>query len=372
MRTAALMHYLSSKYRLDAIFFRQQGDADPRDSLPPGLVRRTLLADLPEHSRSPVRRLTRNVRRAAQGVPPLVDRFSGHSHAVAEFCKGQRYEVAVIEHFWCADYHWTLGEFADATVLDLHNVESQLARRTAEVSPWPLSLLHQRFGSLYETLEREYLPCFDHVLVPSQADRNLVMSIQPKTDAAVYPNTLADRPIPAVKPRQQVVFAANFEYHPNRDAANWLLARIWPQLAARHPGLELVMLGRNPHTIERHASKLPRVRITGPVEDAAPELSASLVSLVPLRSGSGTRLKIIESWAAGVPVVSTSLGAEGLPAIDGGNILLADTAGAFAERTTGLIASVQLRETLRTGGRMSFETEFTWESGWRKLELAGI
>ena len=101
------------------------------------------------------------------------------------------------------------------------------------------------------------------------------------------------------------------------------------------------------------------------------KLSILLVALivVPLLAGSGTRFKIIEAWAAGRAVVSTSIGAEGLPARDGENIRLADDARNFADAVSRLLASPDLRRQLGQAGRALFEAEFTWESTWKRLDL---
>ena len=99
------------------------------------------------------------------------------------------------------------------------------------------------------------------------------------------------------------------------------------------------------------------------------ELARSRVAVVPLLSGSGTRLKILEAWAAGLPVVSTTIGAEGLPVTDGQNLLLADGAGAFAEAVTRLLACSEQRYAIGHAGRLLLDKEFTWETAWRKLDF---
>jgi len=109
--------------------------------------------------------------------------------------------------------------------------------------------------------------------------------------------------------------------------------------------------------------------VVGPVQNAVCELAQSRVAVVPLLSGSGTRLKILEAWAAGVPVVSTTLGAEGLPVLDGENVLVADSAESFAGAVTRLLACTDLRHRIGDAGRLLQEKEFTWETAWKKLDL---
>jgi glycosyltransferase involved in cell wall biosynthesis len=113
----------------------------------------------------------------------------------------------------------------------------------------------------------------------------------------------------------------------------------------------------------------PGIDVVGPVADAVAEIARSRIAIVPLRTGSGTRLKILEAWAAGVPVVSTTIGAEGLPARHGQHILLADSPADFAESVTRLLTCPELCRGLGKAGRLLLEKEFTWESAWKSLDF---
>jgi glycosyltransferase involved in cell wall biosynthesis len=105
------------------------------------------------------------------------------------------------------------------------------------------------------------------------------------------------------------------------------------------------------------------------VDDAIRELARAKVAVVPVLAGSGTRLKILEAWAAGLPVVSTTLGAEGLGARDGESLLLADGGPAFAEAVSRLLACTDLRQRVGAAGRLLLEKDFTWETAWEKLDF---
>jgi len=127
-------------------------------------------------------------------------------------------------------------------------------------------------------------------------------------------------------------------------------------------------VGRNPEAVRRDVRGEPRIAWTGPVDDAIPHLSAAKVAVVPLLSGSGTRLKIIEAWAASTAVVSTSVGAEGLPARHGDNILLADSPESFAAAVTLLLESPKQRQRIGRAGLEQYEREFTWNAAWSALD----
>jgi len=128
-------------------------------------------------------------------------------------------------------------------------------------------------------------------------------------------------------------------------------------------------VGKNPEAVAEFTAGDPRIEVVGPVDDAVAELARCRVAVVPLLSGSGTRLKILEAWAAGLPVVSTTIGAEGLGARDGEHLLIADDAASFARATARLLACSPLRTELAAAGRSLLQKEFTWETVWAKLDF---
>jgi glycosyltransferase involved in cell wall biosynthesis len=369
MRTAAMAHYLSRKYGLDAVLFREAGEPDPRQWLPNKLVCESHLIDLPVHRRQPVARAMRNVVRALRGCPPLTDRFRGFAGQMEPLLRNRTWRLAVIEHSWCAGYGRLLEVHAERVVLNLHNIDSVYHTRCAGTSNWPASSLHQRFSETARRLEQRLFPAFDRVLACSESDRQRARQIAPTARVEVWPNTIPANPPSAVERKCRIVFSANFEYDPNRAAVRWFAASVWPLLLARFPQLEWVLLGRNPESVQRVVTRVPRVRWTGPVEHALPELAASQVAVVPLLSGSGTRIKILEAWAAGTPVVSTSVGAEGLPREA---VRIADTPEEFAAAVGALLESPTAREDLARIGVETFNTTFTWEAGWKVLEQLGL
>jgi glycosyltransferase involved in cell wall biosynthesis len=133
-----------------------------------------------------------------------------------------------------------------------------------------------------------------------------------------------------------------------------------------------VLIGKNPRGVPSFVRTDPQITLTGEIEDAVAELAASQVAVVPLLAGSGTRVKILEAWAAGTPVVATSLGAEGLPGRDGEHLLIRDRPDDFAGAVSALLESPGLREAIAERARALFESELTWESGWKLLERLGI
>jgi glycosyltransferase involved in cell wall biosynthesis len=159
------------------------------------------------------------------------------------------------------------------------------------------------------------------------------------------------------------------EYHPNLSAVRFFRTEVWPQLREQWPSLIWRLVGKNPAAVSRFTSGDRRIEVTGQVEDAVCELARVRVAVVPLLAGSGTRFKILEAWSAGLPVVSTTIGAEGLPVRDGENLLIADGGPAFAAAVSHVLEDTNLRRQLGQAGRLLLEREFTWDAVWKKLNL---
>ena len=369
LRAASLVEYLGLHYDVDVIVFRQPGAPDPAGQFPSRLVRRVTVLDLPPNGRSFAARALRNAGRVARRIPPLVDRFAGFSVQIARALNGARYDLGVIDHSWCAPYLEQLAPVCARTVLDLVDVESVLHGRCAAVEGLATAAAHRVFQRASRELERLWLPRFSLVLATSQADVELARAIAPNASFAVYPNALPPTPLPAAGDEEAIVFSGNMEYHPNVTAVRFFRLEIWPRLREQWPNLVWRLVGKNAAAVRRFTTGDPRIEVTGPVVDAVCELARSRVAVVPLLTGSGTRLKMLEAWAAGLPVVSTTIGAEGLPVRDGENALLADGAEAFADAVTRLLTCTELRRQIGSAGRLLLEKEFTWETAWKKLDF---
>ena len=131
-------------------------------------------------------------------------------------------------------------------------------------------------------------------------------------------------------------------------------------------------MGRNPQAVASWTAGDERIRVVGQVDDAVAEIARAKACVVPLLSGSGTRFKILEAWAAARAVVSTSTGAEGLGAGDGVHLLIADEPAAFGSAIERVLKDAGLRQRLGEAGRALYREQFTWPAAWRRLEESGI
>ena len=337
MRSASLLEYLRTKYDVQVATFT-----------------------LPPHSKHLAARAWRNGLRVLRGVPPLIDRFAGFEGQLA---LNGRYEVAVIEHFWCAPYADAIRPHCDFLVLDLHNIESELAATHARASSGVESMAHRRFADAYRKLEREWIPEFDLVLTASKEDRGRITH----PNIAVYPNALPVTEVPQVAEENCIVFSGNLEYHPNIEAVRWFESDIWPLLREKNRDLTWNLVGRNSEAIRVLVQGDTRVRVTGSVDDAVAAIAAARVVVVPLLSGSGTRFKILEAWAAERAVVSTSIGAEGLGARDGEQLLVADDASRFASAVQEVLDDRARAKRIGAAGRALYLDRYTWPAAWKKL-----
>jgi polysaccharide biosynthesis protein PslH len=414
-RTASLLHYFARFAEVDLILISQSGVPA---LLPPGLVRSQQVIPLARHSVGTFARYVRNARRAALGVPPLIDRLSGLEGRIEAAVGDRHYDLCVIEHFWCAPYVDVLSRRSTRILLDLHNVESVLHARcgtfsgNAEKTPAEESsgqaktgvgrpdrekesggglgdfarhgvvksvgerLIragHRRFARVSRKLEARFLPLYSSILATSEADAQIIREIAPQAKVFVYPNALPLAPVPDIHEAPVLVFSANFEYDPNIDAVAFLIGEIWPRIRQLQPQLRLRLVGRGDafirHLLPPGAPTETGIEMTGPIEDARSEIARATLVVAPLRAGSGTRIKILEAWAAQRCVVATPLAAEGLDARDGFNIALETSPEGFAGRVAALATDATMRQRIAGNGRRTFENVYCWDVVWRNLDF---
>lgn len=368
LRSASLLEYLSRHFSVHAIVFHQPGDPDPAGAMPLGKVDRLDVIELPGHSKDPLARMARNSVRMIRNRPPLFDRFSGFGVELARFLAGNQYDAAFVEHFWCAPYVEQLRAHSKLVLLDLHNIESAWHRSLAYCETGARALALRRFAEASLDLERRWLPEFDRLLVTSDADAKMVAAIAPQSKVTIYPNALPEIALPAKQEREEIVFSGNLEYMPNIAAIRYFHDRIWESVRSRRPGLKWKIVGKHPEAIRDIVREDPGIEVTGFVLDAVQALAAAQVAVVPVQAGSGTRIKILEAWAAQTAVVATTLGAAGLECRNGIHLLIADESSRFADAVLELLDSSHLRRQIGWAGRALYEDRYTWPAAWQRLE----
>ena len=249
-----------------------------------------------------------------------------------------------------------------------HNVEAEIWRRHSETRTGLARRLYRRQHLRMLRYERRALEQFDGVLVVSDADR--------KTFARLYPGAIRPdmhivstgvdteffSPAPAESSGRGLVFTGSMDWLPNEDAVSYFCREILPRIRTDEPEATFTVVGRAPTPAVRRLAAEHRITVTGRVDDVRPYVSDAAVYVVPLRIGGGTRLKIFEAMAMGKAVVSTTVGAEGLPVENGEHLLLADEPHVFARSVVRLLRDRRSAPRARSGGA---------DAGRRSLRLVG-
>jgi glycosyltransferase involved in cell wall biosynthesis len=253
-------------------------------------------------------------------------------------------------------------------VLFQHNVETMIWQRQVEnethpLRRWYLNTQSQRLAAF----ERQICQSVKHVIAVSEADAGYfrkefaapsVSWIPTGVDLEYFTPPSARPEAPAA----DLIFVGSMDWSPNIDGLLYFQAEVLPLIRRQRPGCTLQIVGRRPERqILAMAEKDPLIRVTGTVPDVRPYLWNSKISIVPLRIGGGTRLKIYESMAARVPVVSTTIGAEGLECQSGENIFLADDPATFARHILALLETPAQRQQISSTAWKLVRDHFGWE-----------
>jgi len=255
------------------------------------------------------------------------------------------------------------------TALDLYSVT--LRRQLSVATDWRSRWYLRRELSRFARYEAWVAGQVDNVLVMSEVDAMLLRHLNPASRVVVVPNGVDTQVLRFEHPARMgrhVLFVGSPAHAPNLDAVNWLLTEIWPQLRRRCPETTLTLVNMNLSAVHLLADGQPGVDVTGQVPDVVPYYRRADLCLVPLRAGSGTRLKILEAMALGVPVLSTTIGAEGLNVESGCHIALADTTSAFVDEATALLRDAARRHALAVAARAFVEKAYDWDYIADKLE----
>jgi glycosyltransferase involved in cell wall biosynthesis len=281
--------------------------------------------------------------------------------ARAEFA---RIEARVSPDWLAADSSYALPVLSrPADLLLLHNLEYALMGRGGSgrrgVSERLTRMMEARGLRRWE--QRAVASARLTVTV-SEHDRRLASALAPQADVVAVPNSvdlerlpLQDLADPAAPPR--LLFVGSMDYPPNLEAATELIEWHAPALRRAYPALTVRLVGKDPFGVAGRFRGVPGVEVVGPVDDLVPHYRDTHAVYMPIRSGGGTRLKILEAWALGVPVLSTAVGAEGLPAEPGRHLLSFETPTAGVAALRDLLAGAG--GVLRAAGRQLVEQGFS-------------
>jgi hypothetical protein len=299
----------------------------------------------------------------------------GLRRAVWRVLGSRRFDIAVVEFPFLANQrldHAPDGAPPPLRVLDEHNIEFDLARQQATDEHGVLRHLHN--AANWPKLRREEVHAFrtfDGVTFCSEADERRARPSSPRSARRWCPTPWTSRSsalLRTFRPRRpDADVLRGHQLLPQHGRSALPPEEIWPLVERTHPRARLKIVGQHP-TAEILSCQGPRVEVTGRVDDVRPHLSSAAVTVVPLRIGGGTRFKILEAMAMARPVVSTSVGAEGIDARPGQDLLLADDPTSFAHAVGRVLDDPGLASTLGQQGRALVEARYSWDAAAQRLE----
>ena len=292
-----------------------------------------------------------------------------------ELFRETRFDVIQVEFYYMAQYIMKLRRLIpeSAVILDTHNVEYFMYGEYFKQVKNPVLKFFMFFELLrikrYESFVFKY---FDRCLAISKGDIGRIKSLAPGANV-VLQLTGIDTDICAsynTRPKDNtIIFYGTMSFFANYDGIKFFYNKVFPVIKKSIPAVKLIIAGGSPPADIRALKKDPSVTVTGYVEDIRLLIAASSVVVVPLRVGGGVRLKIMEAWAMGKAVVSTSVGADGLDFSDGDDIFIADDPEAFAKKAVKLIKNEDLRQRIGKKARYKAQTQCAWEKNISSIEI---
>jgi glycosyltransferase involved in cell wall biosynthesis len=314
------------------------------------------------------------------GEPLLITRdrvpaMYEHARALAAEC---RFDAIHADQLWMAPYAlaaraavaWPGGR--PRLILDQHNAVYLVPRRMAAATRNPLARLgYRRESARMEDYETRACLAFDRVVTVTRQDQDYLLQLyrngRRPCFASVIPICLDPDAIPLLRrpvDPAEILFVGGMHWPPNADGVEWFARLVLPRVRAQVPAASFTAVGKQPPRSLIAIAPDSSIHLPGYVADLQPFWERGGAFIVPLRAGGGMRVKILDAWARGVPVVSTRVGAEGLACSDGENVLLADTAAEFAQAVVRLLTDPALAERLGRGGRATVEQHYHWRTAY--------
>lgn len=329
------------------------------------------------HSVPMVRSRWRDAYHAARSLPAGIPFLIARDHVPAMMSKVKElaapgaFDAIHADQLWMAPYALAARASAGAPlprlVVDQHNAVFLIPQRLAEsgrgaAAGWLL----RREARLMRRYEQETCRRFDEVVWVSAEDCAAVGLPEPPAGprSRLIPICVDPWGAPALRRAanaRRVTFLGGLHWPPNAAGIRWFVRDVWPRVRAAVPDAVLTVIGKSPPgDLWRDSQAFDGIEVTGYVDDPAPYLAETAVFIVPLHAGGGMRVKILDAWVWGLPVVSTSIGAEGINDLSGGELLLADSPAEFAAAVTRVMRDPELAARLAAAGRRKVEERYNW------------
>ena len=381
IRTYNLMRALAPRHEIHLLSFAQQAPHPDAQSVLEDLCHRLQIVPAPRRSG-----WRRAISLLGSPIPDLALRLpsADYREALLRMVETDPPQVVQVEALEMAPYLFAIrearrrgGDPRSLLLLDDINAEYLIQKRAfladaRQPSRWPAAAYSLVQWQKLRRYEARACRAADVVIAVSPQDAANLRSLEPDLPITVVPNGVdTDHFRPdAGATDGSLLFTGKMDFRPNIDAVLWFFHRAWPRIKSRLPDARFRVVGRNPSSRLAPLSADAQVDITGWVPDIRPYLERAELCVVPLQVGGGTRLKVLEAMAMGKPVLSTTLGCEGLEVAAGEEVVLADGSRAFAEAAVSLLGDPQRRRTLGTAARKAVTARYRWSQLAPQLEAA--
>ena len=316
----------------------------------------------------------RNARAAALGLAtgrPMTmvrEEIGAMQDRVRQLLSTGDFDVVHADQIPMAQYGLLEPGIKTKRILDQHNATFRLvARLSRNEQRWWMRQILRREARAFARYEPQVCERFDYVSFVTEEDRQELLGRMPPSAldgrSTVIPICIDTDAVQAIAPAPRpfrVTHVGTMFWPPNVEGIVWFWEQVWPHVQARAPEARLTLIGKNPPQHIQALDEQPDVDVLGYVDDPTPYLAETAVFIVPLLAGGGMRVKILDAWSWGLPIASTSVGAEGILFRPGEHILIADGPQAFAQVTCKLMEDRALAARLRTDGRAWVEARYDW------------
>jgi glycosyltransferase involved in cell wall biosynthesis len=307
-------------------------------------------------------------------IPAMTDR-------IRQMVTSESFDVVHVDQLWMAQYALAARAVSakPKLILDQHNAVHLIPKRLADGTSNPIKQIFlTREAHSLAIYEPEVCHRFDDVVWVTEEDRRAVAALPGSNADGQLPSTVipicADptqvKPVVRDPSKKRVTFLGGLHWPPNAEGIRWFAKHVLPQVRAEAPEAVLTVVGKSPPP----GLDGEGIEVTGYVTDLGPYLAQTAVFIVPLHAGGGMRVKILDAWSWGLPIVSTTIGAEGIETQPEQNILIADTASAFAQAVIRVLREPTLAQQLAQGGRQTVIEKYDWQkiySAWDEV-YAGL
>lgn len=341
-------------------------------------------------ARSLVKNVTSLAESLVSGRPAIIirDRLRSMERLLSKLVNERPFDVVHADQTSMAQYALFARSAAPAAqvpvaLLDQHNALYLLVERQSTYERWPQRVMWRREARALADYERGLMRAFDQVLTVTYEDKRALLGLFRESERPKLAEKMRSVPICVDPDRQplldwegeggQIIHLGTMFWPPNIEGVMWFAEEVLPLIWREAPEGRFVVAGKQPPPevralSERGTGEGGGVVVTGFVEDPRPLLAKSQAFIVPVRAGGGMRVKIVDAWLWGVPVVSTTIGAEGLKLRDGENIMLADEPEAFAAAVVRLLREPALAQGMRGAGRQWVEKYYDYRQVYGQLD----